>query len=280
MLIDSHVHVWASDPQNYPWQPILAHVPPPANPAPVEMLLDDMDRAGVDMAVLVQPSVYGWDNRYLINCLDAWPGRFIGLCLIDPRSPVPREDLLRLCGPGRCRGLRLNTIRQGDISWLAAPDRHALFAALAELGLSLSFHMDIEQAPVVATLSARYPGVPFIIDYLGPDIHRNTGAAAHLDLLAVRPNIHFKLLCVAEDEDTSPPFPDILPFYQQVLARFGARRVMFGSDYPGARTVCAYEEIIAWGTSFPGLTGDERRQVMGGTAARIFAIDCPRAEAD
>ena len=90
--------------------------------------------------------------------------------------PVPDRSALscaarRFVAPVRSRplpGIAPDTIRQGDISWLAAPDRHALFAALAELGLSLSFHMDIEQAPVVATLAARYPGVPFIIDYLGP----------------------------------------------------------------------------------------------------------------
>ena len=65
MIVDSHAHVWSSDILFYPWSPILAHVPPPSVPAPVEVLVDDMDRAKVDKVVLVQPSVYGWDNRYL-----------------------------------------------------------------------------------------------------------------------------------------------------------------------------------------------------------------------
>lgn len=272
MLIDAHVHVWSEDPQRYPWQPILAHVPPPATPAPVATLLADMDRAGVDMAVLVQPSVYGWDNRYLFDCLTASPDRFIGIGLIDPRSPTPRDDLARLAATGRCRGLRLNTIRQGDIAWLLAPGRNDLLRALAALGFSLSFHMDIEQASVVATLAARHEDVPIIIDYLGPGIHHAAGVSSHLDRLAARPNICFKLLCAAEDARTPPPFPDILPFYRSVIEKFGPDRVMFGSDYPGACSVCSYERIIAWGKSFPGLEADGLRKVMGATAARLFRL--------
>ena len=76
MIIDAHAHVWSSDPATYPWQPILAHVPPPTLLAPVERMVADMDRAGVDKVVLVQPSVYGWDNRYLMSASRAPPSAF------------------------------------------------------------------------------------------------------------------------------------------------------------------------------------------------------------
>ncbi|MDF2995013.1 MAG: uncharacterized protein K0R27_650 [Xanthobacteraceae bacterium] len=272
MIIDAHSHVWSTDVLQYPWQPILAHVPPPTIDAPLEMLLADMDRAGVDRAVLVQPSVYGWDNRYLMTCLAAWPRRFVGICLIDPRSARPHEDLARWCGPDGCKGLRFNLIRQGDASWLASEERRPLFEAVTALRLSLSFHMDIDQAPVIATLAARYPSTPFIVDYLGASIHDRSDAGAFLDLLAARKNVYFKLLCVAEDARTPYPFSDIIPFYSAVLERFGAARTMFGSDYPGVGTVCSYEDSVRWGANFPGLTSGERNLLMGGTAARILGI--------
>ncbi|QIG47406.1 amidohydrolase family protein [Nordella sp. HKS 07] len=270
MIVDSHVHVWSADPFAYPWQPLLAHVPPPQSPAPVETLIADMDRAGVAMAVLVQPSVYGRDHRYLAACLKAHPERFVGVCLVDPASSVPDADLRQLLAENSYRGLRLNTIRQGDCAGLLAPDRRRLFDAAEELRLSVSFHMDIDQAPVVAELAERYVSTPFIIDYLGPDIHARADAARHLDLLAAHRNVYFKLLCVAEDAETPYPFADIMPFYEAVLARFGAERVMFGSDYPGAARLCAYEKLIAWGQNFPGPTVAGRRLVMGETARRLF----------
>jgi predicted TIM-barrel fold metal-dependent hydrolase len=207
MIIDAHSHVWSRDILQYPWQPILAHVPAPTIDAPVEMLLADMDRAGVDRIVLVQPSVYGWDNRYLMTCLATWPQRFVGICLIDPRSARPHEDLARWCGPDGCKGLRFNLIRQGDASWLASDERWPLFEAVTALRLSLSFHMDIDQAPVIATLAAHYPSTPFIVDYLGASIYGRSDAGSFLDLLAARENVCFKLLCVAEDARTPTRSP-------------------------------------------------------------------------
>ena len=272
MIIDAHAHVWSSDPATYPWQPILAHVPPPTLLAPVERMVADMDRAGVDKVVLVQPSVYGWDNRYLMECLAGAPERFLGICLIDPRSSTPLDDLKRGCGPGKCQGLRLNTIKQGDLSWLAGDECRPLFAALEALDLSLSFHMDIDQATVVAELAARHPGISFIVDYLGGEVLGRADAPAYLDLLAEQPNVHFKLLCVAEDARTPYPFPDIVPFYRAVLERFGAARVMYGSDYPGVCTVCSYKQAVDWGRNFPGLSAAEQALVMGGTAAKLFKL--------
>lgn len=272
MIVDSHVHVWSADLGAYPFRPILAHVSAPSEPAPVERLIADMDRARVDKAILVQPSAYGPDHRYLESCLEAWPGRFAGICQIDLRSAAPRKDFERLRAQGLYRGLRLNTIRQGDMSALTGEGHESLFTAIADSGLSLSFHMDIDQAPVVAHLAARHLALPVIVDYLGPQIHARQDAESYLDLLAAEPNIHCKLLCTAEDAASPYPFADIAVFYRKVLDRFGPSRVLFGSDYPGAARICAYDKLIAWGVNFPGLGAVDKAQVMSGTAQRLFGL--------
>lgn len=272
MIVDSHLHVWSSDPQAYPWQPLLAHVPPPTYAAPVERLLADMARARVDKAILVQPSVYGRDHSYLIDCLKMAPDRFIGVGLVDLRSSTPREDFLDLIAKGLGRGLRLNTILRGDVTRLAGPDYRGLFDLAEEMQVSVAFQMDIEQAPVIARLAAQHRSLPLIVDYLGPEIHARTDAAPYLDLLAAHSNIYFKLLCTAEDTKSAYPFPDVVAFYRAVLARFGAARLMYGSDYPGAAKICTYEELIRWGDDFPGLGAADKALVMGGTAARLFGI--------
>lgn len=272
MIVDSHLHVWSSDPLAYPWQPLLAHVPPPTYAAPVERLMADMARAKVGKAILVQPSVYGRDHSYLINCVKAAPDRFIGVGLVDLRSPTPREDFLDLVAKGLDRGLRLNTIQRGDVTRLAGPDYRGLFDTAEEMRVSVAFQMDIEQAPVIARLAEQHRALPLIVDYLGPEIHARNDATPYLDLLAAHPNIYFKLLCTAEDTKTAYPFPDVVAFYRAVLARFGAERLMYGSDYPGAANICAYEKLIQWGEEFPGLGAADRALVMGGTAARLFGI--------
>ena len=64
MIIDTHAHIYSSDEQNYP--PISAPYKPPGGTGDTSHLRDEMTKAGVDRAVLIQTSTfYRWDNRYL-----------------------------------------------------------------------------------------------------------------------------------------------------------------------------------------------------------------------
>lgn len=273
MIIDTHVHVWSGDTGTFPFRPILAHVPAPTVPAPVEVLLADMDKAGVDVAVLVQPSVYGWDNRYLMQSLSRWPDRFIGICLVDPEK-ADAADLDTWCNVGGCKGVRFNIIGMRDVSWLLDKTRSRLFEAMAERGLSASFHMDIDQAPVVADLAARYETIPFIVDYLGRTVLLRDDLDAHAKRLSAQVNVLCKVLCMAEDAQTAYPFPDIIAFYRKLLDSFEADRLMFGSDYPGPRSICGYENAVKWPRLFSELDRNTYECLIGRTAARVFGLEC------
>ena len=65
--------------------------------APVESLLHEMSRAGVDKALLVQiGGIY--DNSYLIECMRRFPGRFSVVAMVDtdlPDAPQRLEELSR-----------------------------------------------------------------------------------------------------------------------------------------------------------------------------------------
>lgn len=272
MIIDTHAHVWSADTTRFPFRPILAHVPAPAVPAPVEQLLQEMDDAGVDVTVLVQPSVYGWDNRYLMQCLDRWPDRFMGICLVDPDKADP-ADLDLWCDAGGCRGVRFNVIREPDVSWLLDETRAGLFEAMERRGLSASFHMEIDHAPIVADLARRHRSIPFIVDYMGASVLRRDDVDIHIDRLAGEANVFCKILCVAEDAQTAYPFPDITRFSQRLLDRFGPERSMFGSDYPGPRSICGYGKAVDWARSFPALDSRSLECLMNLTAVRVFGFD-------
>ena len=56
---------------------------------PLETLLFQMDRNGVDGAVLIQHGGT-YDNDYLFECVSAQPGRFKIVVMIDPRTPTRR----------------------------------------------------------------------------------------------------------------------------------------------------------------------------------------------
>ena len=53
---------------------------------PVEVLLFQMDRAGVDHAVLIQMREE-YDNEYQFECVHRYPGRFASVVLVDHNRP-------------------------------------------------------------------------------------------------------------------------------------------------------------------------------------------------
>src|SRR5438046_6886334 len=83
LVIDSHVHVWTNDTNAFPFaHPYDAKFKPPPIAGTIEILSEEMDRHAIDAAVLVQVIYYGWDNRYLAQCLKRHPRRFRGQGLI------------------------------------------------------------------------------------------------------------------------------------------------------------------------------------------------------
>ena len=122
-MIDAHLHLWTLEPKHYPWQQTLAHIPIPTQPATVEELLPLLDAAGVDYAVAVQPSVYGWDNSYVCDCIERHSDRLIGVCLVNPRAANAAERLRYWCAERGCRGLRIQ-LHRADRRRLAAGAAH------------------------------------------------------------------------------------------------------------------------------------------------------------
>ena len=121
MIIDSHLHVWSDDPQRYPWAG-----DGPSQDGSVELLLQTMERHGVDKACLVQSIHYLFDNRYTADCLARYPGRFSGIAVMDRNAPDAVERLERLVTEDGFEGLRMHLSRADDpAEWgraLAGPD--------------------------------------------------------------------------------------------------------------------------------------------------------------
>jgi predicted TIM-barrel fold metal-dependent hydrolase len=152
--IDTHFHVFRSDaPLNMP----RSYTPQIATTAD---WIAFADRLGIGRGILVQPSVYGFDNRVLIEALTAFPKRLRGIVVIDPETSA--EEIARLDGLG-VRGVRINTRNKGGLP-LAAAEKIA--AAIREFGWSLQLQISSDQ---IDDLAARLPslGIRFVIDHIG-----------------------------------------------------------------------------------------------------------------
>lgn len=265
LVIDCHLHVWTLDANQYPWQPTLPHVPIPTVAAPAEDLDREMRLSDVEFAVLVQPSTYGWDNRYLCDALRRQPERFVGVCLVDPRSPTAPDEL-RLWASQGCQGLRVNVIAESvPPEWAPSADR--LWVAATDLAMSVSFQARPDQVGPVAEVARRHPELTVLVDYLGSDAYHNADTADLLRPLADLPNVYFKLLAVGQDAVSEFPFSDLWPVYERLVEQFTPDHIVFGTDFPHVLESTTYGNAAHWLDYLPFLD-DRAREAIGNVNPR------------
>jgi len=243
MIIDSHAHIWTMETSKFPFQPVLGYTP--EKPAPVEMLLSEMERAGVEKAVLVQPSVYGWDNSYLLSCLDQYPDRLAGVCLVNPFDSQAPDLLSSLVSENRIRGLRLNPIGNPQDNWIHRPDQHRLWEKASELKVTICVQILPKQLDGLAEMAIRFPGVRIVVDHLAKPSspsELNTPESREFLKLAEYPNVFMKLAALAYLSSQPFPFKDCSPLIQAAVEAFSPRRLVWGSDFPGILKFCSYQQ--------------------------------------
>lgn len=252
---------------------------------PVESLLWQMERNGVERAILIQMQGQ-FNNDYQYACARDHPGKFVPVAVIDTQRPDAAEELARQAAQG-AGGVRfLATTRSpGD-------DPLLIWRAAARLGLPVScggalaaFAGD-DFAALVATL----PELPIVIEHLGGgrvlgDEAADSAQRRRVFDLARFPNAYIKIPGLGEFArralPVTEPFPFVTPLPPYLRAArdaFGPRRMMWGSDYPPVAFREGYASALAFPraefAAMPGVSDEDREWIFGRTALAVFK---PRA---
>ena len=265
-VIDGHLHVWSEDRETYP----RSETP---FPAPPELLLEYMDEAGVDRAVFVLSNHYGYDNRYLVDTLRAYGGRFAGVGALDPCDPLVGERLAALREAG-VYSVRIRGTRVSDA--FCEPESEPLWRAAAALGTSICVLCGPHQIGLVPPMMERYPEVTLVIDHFaGISVKEGMQSAPFRTLMGLArwPNTYLKLSGLHYWGDRYP-FPRAQEHLKAAFQAFGAGRLIWGTDWPHIMFGYGYvrcarfvERELGW------LSEAEKAQVMGGTARRLWWPD-------
>jgi predicted TIM-barrel fold metal-dependent hydrolase len=279
MIIDTHVHVWEIDPPRYPIGPTAPNwTAMPDEPGTAEELLAEMDRHGVDWAVLVQTSWSTWDNAYIADSVARYPNRFVGHGLIDPQAADNAAQVRYWLKERGLVGFRFHPIYYPGEQILLTAQNEAMWAEVAALKAVIQLHMRPEHADQVEVIARRHPNLMLIIDHLGyPQIQEPAAAFQPIVDLARFDNIYLKLSDVAGRSRQAYPYLDVHPFIQRLHAAFGAGRMMWGTGYPGHHRLKhnwppLSQELQLIREGLPFLTPAEIDQILGGTAARIWGL--------
>ena len=275
MVIDTHVHVWALDERHQPAKG--ARIAPPKSAAPVEWLVEDMERCGVDRCVLVQSSAYGWDNSYMLECLERFPRLFKAIGLIDPLARDNAMALEHWMGRG-ISGFRLHPLyypRQPV--WIDSPAHDRLWESAARTGAILQFHMLPEHAGPLARMVERHPTVRVIVDHLGkPDVTEAPPYPSFQGVLglASNPNVWIKIGDYQIASKQAFPWRDTFPFVALLKDAFGTRRMIWGTGYAGTARLVPLEQALDYVTrEIPCLSESDLRDVLDRTPRELFGFE-------
>lgn len=272
LVVDGHLHVWTADVARYP---VVAGVTYPAEVrGEVEYLRGLMAESGADRAVIVQPSCYRYDHRYVTAALRAHPGVFAGACLVDPLAPDAADQLQARYDEGY-RGLRLNP-STSDGAWLDDPMTAPIWEKAAALGVIVSLLILPQQMTRAAAMIRRYPQTPVIIDHLGrPEVALGEPEGVYADTLALAqfPNVYMKISGLPVSSQEEYPYRDVWLYVQLALSHFGADHCMWATDFPWITTQCGYDACLRLVTEqIDFLTPDDRHALLGETAARLWGF--------
>jgi predicted TIM-barrel fold metal-dependent hydrolase len=90
--------------------------------------------------------------------------------------------------------------------------------------------------------------------------------------MAEYPNVYAKLSFASSASQQSYPFEDTFWMHRAIIDAFGAERCMYGSNFPTLQynPKMTYSQTAQLFSEAMPLSADERTQVLGGTAAKLW----------
>jgi predicted TIM-barrel fold metal-dependent hydrolase len=261
-LWDAHAHVIGGG-RRFPLVPDRAYTPAAAS---LEDYLAMLDRQGIARGVLVQPSVYGFDNSCLLDALDRAGRRLAGIVVPPPRATARDLEAMHRRG---ARGVRLNLLNPGTLPVEAVTTWQPVLRAL---GWHVELHVAVEETDV-AKLIDRFD-VPLVIDHMGrPASGRTDPALPHLSRLVglVRDGAcYVKLSAPYRLSDAPPPWADVVPLARALVAA-NPRRCLWGTDWPHVHTAARVhvDDLVAARDSWCP-DAEVRRIVMSEAAGDLY----------
>jgi 2-pyrone-4,6-dicarboxylate lactonase len=228
---DCHAHICGPAHQ-FPYTPQRIYTPPDALLPDYRALLKVL---GVSRAVLVQPSVYGDDNRALVAALASDRGALRGVAVVKPS--VTDSELETLHAAGVC-GIRCNIVDLAEAKGaLPMAELRQLAQRIAPLNWHLELLMHVNEFPDLAQQLGDLP-VNLVFGHFGyVAAERTTSDPGFQSLLSlvragtawVKFTGPYRVSRVLAEN--AAPYADLRPFADALLAA-NAKQLLWGSDWP------------------------------------------------
>lgn len=271
-IIDPHTHVWKNDP-GFPWPEENAN--PPAEDCTAEMLLELMSAHGVDRTVLVQVIHYRWNNNYVVDCIQRYPDKFMGVGRVNPEDPAAADHVSQWTEKG-IHGVRLSPAVGAAGDWFTdASKMDPIFSRAESLAVPLLLLTRPERLRDVAPLLDRHPNLDLVVDHMADCDPEDMEGRTLLTDLARYPNVTVKISHTWSISSESYPWSDTHGLVKDVYQAFGGKRIMWGTDWPVSLGKAEYgqtQSVVH--DHFSGfISAEDMEWVLGKTALSLWSFE-------
>jgi len=296
-FVDAHVHLWDLSRVRYPWlSPPFSEDGPNGSVEAIarDYLLDDYlaDASKWNMVGAVHidagaDATQAIEETRWLEAIARDRGLPSGIVAFAALHDKHVEKLLASqAAHERVRGIRhivnwhTNPMRTYSPLDVTQDDQWwAGFGLLAKYGLSFDLQCYAGQMAGLAPLIARHPDVPVIINHLGMPVTSDREGVTRwrwgLRTLAALPHVAVKLsgLGFIYRDWT---LERVRPFLEETVELFGPDRCMFASDTPTDKLFAPFDRYLEAYHAFAAqFSGDERRDMFGRNANRIYRLGLP-----
>lgn len=289
-VIDAHVHLHA------PGAPLPDHELFPGFEAEIDELIDAHQKHDIDGAVFVPMNADLQNLEYAAEAADRYDGFSAVIGIYDDSADQPvnaYEELLT--DIDQLRGLRVTGLNGDPDDDPRDLDIWPLLEEFADRGHCLWMYPQVGEYELVDRIAGALPDLPVIYNLLG---FPHPGAIDHYVLddeglpritrwdmphdmppedretlfqSGRRENTYLLWGTHWQYSDEPYPYRDLIDYSQSVVDAFGPEHTAFITDWPWMRDTPGYDQLLELiDVHLPDLSSQERAEIMGGTARRLF----------
>ncbi len=275
LQIDAHQHFWVFDPVRDSWiDDSMKKIQRDFLPKDLKPVLE---QNGLDGCVVVQSDQSEVENLFQLT--NAIQNDFVKGVVgwVDLQAKNIEDKLAHYSYYKKLKGFR--HVLQGE------KDRALMLRKKFMNGISLlseyNYTYDIlifpDQLKYARKLAEAFPDQRFVIDHIAkPSIKAATINGWRQDIQAVAqlPNVYCKISgMVTEANWTKWKQQDFTPYLDAVVEAFGAKRIMYGSDWPVCLVAGSYKKMKGIVDAYFGsFTESEKAAFYGGNAVRFYNL--------
>jgi L-fuconolactonase len=262
----------------------------------VSSLIEAMDTAQVDAALIVHQSVVGPDNRRLIEAAESAADRLAVIAGVDPSARGFEDTVGELSSVDVVVGMRIvihtpaglgtlnlaPEIRERLLreAWYWEAGRYQAFLeAMVAAGLPLCIYAPGRSADIAA-VADRYPSLRIVVDHAnlsrpgegGPRSKKLSMEVAEVLSLASRANVFVKASGLPAQSRAGYPYVDLRSHFLAILDAFGPDRLMWGSDFTALRGRCTYQQCVQYLGAWKYLSTSYESPLFSETAQEVFGL--------